>query len=189
MAMIVSLSRLPWTPVNSARSVSGRRVARESSNSATSGGVDRDRALAPALGAAHPQQAAKLGAVEHVGERLALLGCAQHGRGVALELLVLRTEAKEALQRRHRARLGLTAPGGWSARRRGSGAGPGCAPRPARLASCFAERPGRRKRRTYRRGMSPGRGAAPPRKTAGNHRVPATRQLPSGRPRPASANP
>jgi hypothetical protein len=46
-----------------------------------------------------------LALVEQVGERLALLRRAQNQRGVAVERLVLDTEAEEALERGHCARL------------------------------------------------------------------------------------
>jgi hypothetical protein len=51
------------------------------------------------------QQPRELAPVEHIRERLALLRRPQHERRVALELLVLEQEAKEALERGDRARL------------------------------------------------------------------------------------
>lgn len=58
-----------------------------------------------ALAARHIQQARELCAVEHVGQRLALLGRAQDVGGVALQVVALDAEAKEAAQRGDRACL------------------------------------------------------------------------------------
>src|SRR5207245_11181892 len=48
------------------------------------------------------EQACQLGTVEHVGQRFALLGRAQDVCRVALEVLALDAEGKEAAQRRDR---------------------------------------------------------------------------------------
>ena len=58
-----------------------------------------------AVAARHLEQTPKLSAIEDVRERLALLGCAQHVRGIALEILALHAETEEAAHRRDRARL------------------------------------------------------------------------------------
>jgi hypothetical protein len=51
------------------------------------------------------EEAAKLAAVEHVGERLPLLGGAEDRGRISLDLLVLGQEAEEALERRDAPRL------------------------------------------------------------------------------------